>query len=233
MGIDLLPMGRPKPGSELEWSEIMERVYRRKDSEKDVARLQEICLAPYEVIGAPQVGANAEADKWILDLTKEGRLVGDDSSVSDADVLHSWKGHYVIQLLEGVCDGIPSPTRGGHVLSRGGLFSDEFATVDQTSFFGSLLLECDNVLPTTLEGGPPGEIISPLDALAYGRKLLTAAAEARERPIVEPRKGILYWILGRRERNSPHPIAEQIEIVEKAGRWFVFWGERSHPIQIY
>jgi hypothetical protein len=28
-------------------------------------------------------------------------------------------------------------------------------------------------------------------------------------------------------------LAEQLDIVRAAGRWFIFWGERGHPIRAW
>jgi hypothetical protein len=40
--------------------------------------------------------------------------------------------------------------------------------------------------------------------------------------------------LGLAKKEPEHiPIAEQLDIVRAAGRWYIFWGERGHPIRAW
>lgn len=71
MGLDLVVEGCAKPGHEAEWCRFVERSFRDDEiSEADAARLQEISIPGYQRIGAPQVGFDAAADKWILEVRK-------------------------------------------------------------------------------------------------------------------------------------------------------------------
>ena len=46
MGLDLIPMGRPKPGHEEEWQRLMETLYEdREVSDEDTSRRLEISEA--------------------------------------------------------------------------------------------------------------------------------------------------------------------------------------------
>ena len=73
----------------------------------------------------------------------------------------------------------------------------------------------------------------PDDAVVYGRSLLTAADMAERERRSEKRQGGIFSFLGLSKRREPMPIAEQIDIVRAAGRWFIFWGERGHPIRAW
>ena len=71
----------------------------------------------------------------------------------------------------------------------------------------------------------------PEEALAYGRELLAAAEEAETSS-----RGALPKLLlriGLVRSADLVPLAEQLDIVRAAGRWFVFWGERGHAIRAY
>ena len=73
----------------------------------------------------------------------------------------------------------------------------------------------------------------PEEAVAYGKKLL-AAADITESSGGEPeRRRTLFSRLGLSKEVEPIPIAEQLEIVRAAGRWFIFWGERGHAIRAW
>ena len=69
----------------------------------------------------------------------------------------------------------------------------------------------------------------PDEAIAYGRALL-AAADAPEASPVERRRTFRDLFRAKKSAESL-PLAEQLDIVRAAGRWFVFWGQRGHPIR--
>ncbi len=103
---------------------------------------------------------------------------------------------------------------------------------DDTSFRGAFLSDCGDVLSSELLSDAWNHKL-PDEAVAYGRSLLTAAdtAEAEGRRAAR-RRGILSF-LGLAKVREPIPIAEQLEIVRAAGRWFIFWGERGHAIRAW
>jgi hypothetical protein len=73
----------------------------------------------------------------------------------------------------------------------------------------------------------------PEAAVSYGHALL-AAADAAEVSGRAPReRRTLLSRIGVAEATAPVAIAEQINIVRAAGRWFIFWGERGHPIRAW
>ena len=88
----------------------------------------------------------------------------------------------------------------------------------------------------------------PEEAVEYGQALLASA----ENPWVEPpppppppppprEPGFLDRLLGNAppepEPPEPPPTEEDVEemrnILRAAGRWYIFWGERGHPINAW
>ena len=231
MGLDVYPLGKAKPGHEEEWERLMRTLYEdREESEEDAKRRVEISDGPFEAVGAPRVGHDEEANAWILERKNP------DSTLSDAEYIERDKGYYVLELLVGKCDGVPRYSHGS--------INDE---LDETSFRGKFLEFCEGLLEDDLllyrawtRCMPPG------DAVQYGRDLLASA----DNPWVEPpappppsppEPGFLGRLLGRKasEPEPPEPPATEEEIEEArnilraAGRWYIFWGERGHPINAW
>jgi hypothetical protein len=79
----------------------------------------------------------------------------------------------------------------------------------------------------------------PEAALVYGKALLAAAdlaeSEGRTAKSPEPKSTLLSRLGLTKPPKPPEvvPIAEQLAIVRSAGRWYVFWGERGHPIRAW
>jgi hypothetical protein len=213
MGLDLIVEGCAKPGLEREWRQLVERYFADEElSEAEVARFQEISLPAYERIGAPRVGQDSAANQWIL----EARNAKTSDEV--ATVLKEFDGYYVVRLVE--CDGVPRYSNGG-----------AYEGADETSFRGAFLEDCKDVLPEDLLNEAWGHKL-PEQAIAYGRALL-AAADAAEAGQARKQRGSLLSRLGLTKQPEPAAVVDQLEIVRAAGRWFVFWGERGHPIRAW
>ena len=212
MGLDLLVEGCAKPGHEREWRELLERSFTDEElSETEVARFQEVSIPGYERIGAPRVGHDSAANQWILKANNAK------TPEDMAAVLNEFEGYYVVRLVE--CDGVPT-------YSHGGMYDG----ADDTSFRGAFLGACQNVLSKELID-QAWEHKLPEQAVAYGKALLAAADMAAGQPR-EGRKSLLSRLGLARERESI-AIPEQLDIVRTAGRWFIFWGERGHPIRAW
>jgi hypothetical protein len=212
MGLDLIVEGCAKPGHEREWRQLLQRSFAEEDlSEAEVARFGEICIPAYERIGAPRVGYDSAADQWILEARKAK------TPEDVAAVLKEFQGYYVLRLVE--CDGVPRH-------SHGGLYEG----ADETSFRGAFLKDCKDVLSKRLLRQAWNHKF-PEEAVPYGRALI-AAANAAEAAGKEPmRRRTLFSRLGITKETEPLAMAEQLDIVREAGRWFIFWGERGHPIR--
>lgn len=214
MGLDLIVEGCAKPGHETEWRAVMERTCGGAElTEEEIRRFQEISIPAYANVGAPRVGYDAAADAWIIEVRKA-------TTPDEIDaVLETFHGHYALPLVE--CDGLPKYTH-----------SIIFDHVDETSFRGAFLPECDRVLTPALIA-EAWETKFPERAVDYGEALLAAAerATAGDGPTPSPRKqSLLSRLLGRKP-SEPMPRDEQLEIVRAAGRWYLFWGKRGHVIR--
>jgi hypothetical protein len=216
MGLDLVVEGCAKPGHEGEWRRLLERAFADKDlSEAEQERFQAISIPGYERIGAPRVGQDPAADQWIFEA-QEAK-----TAEEKAAVLKEFEGYHVVRLVK--CDGIPRYTHAGL-----------YDGVDETSFRGKFLDQCRDVLSKKLRDDAYNHRF-PDQAVAYGKALLVAAdeAEAGRGPKPEQRqRGFLSRLFSIPEP-EPMTVAEQLNVVRTAGRWFIFWGERGHPIRAW
>jgi hypothetical protein len=214
VGLDLVVEGCAKPGHEPEWQRLLERSFAGQEpSEAEAARFQEISIPGYQRIGAPRVGFNSAANAWIIEARKP-------QTPEDVDVvLKEFHGYYVVRLVK--CDGAAN-------YSNGGLYDG----IDETSFRGAFLTDCRDVLGKDLLNEAWNHKL-PDAAVSYGQALLAAAAAAEAASFApKPRHTILSRI-GLAKAAEPIAIAEQLDIVRAAGRWFIFWGERGHPIRAW
>jgi hypothetical protein len=217
VGLDLVVEACAKPGHEAEWRQILERSFGTDEPQDgDVSRFAEISIPPHERVGAPRVGYDSVADNWIIEASKAS------TPQEVSSVLKECHGYYVLRLVES--DGVPE-------YSHGGLYEG----VDETSFRGSFLSGCNDVLEKELIEEAWGHKF-PEEAIGYGQKLLATASAAaavgpsRKQP---SRRGLLSRL--RRAENTPEsePFEEQLKIAQAAGRWFIFWGERGHAIRAW
>jgi hypothetical protein len=205
MGLDLVVEGCAKPGHEPEWRLLLERSFAGEElSQAEVARFQEICIPGHQRIGAPRVGFDSAADAWIIEV-QEAKTPED-----VAAVLKEFHGYYAVRLVK--CDGVPD-------YSNGTLCEE----IDETSFRGAFLLDCPDVLGEDLLVEAWNSKL-PEAAIWYGEALLAAAAiaEAADVPLV-----------GLAKTAETVAVAEQLDIVRAAGRWFIFWGQRGHAIRAW
>ncbi len=212
MGLDLVAEGCARPGHEAEWRRILERSFGDEPADGDEERFREISIPPFERVGAPRVGVDRAADDWVI---KESKASTPDQV---AEALKEMHGYHVLRLVES--DGIPK-------YSHGGLYDG----VDETSFRGAFLDECGDILPKNLLE-EAWQHKFPEEAVSYGKSLLTAANAAKSgqpeaKPSLLSRLG-----LGKRQSSST-PLEEQVDIVQSAGKWFIFWGERGHAIRAW
>jgi hypothetical protein len=214
MGLDLVVEGCAKPGHEDEWRRLLKRSFADEQlSDAEIARFREICIPGYERIGAPRVGYDSAANEWILKARKAK------TPEEAAAVLKEFQGYHVARLVE--CDGVPK-------YSNGGLYEG----ADETSFRGSFLNDCQDVLNKNLLREAWNHKF-PEAAVAYGKALLAAAEAAEAAPGMPMRRRTLLSRMGLTKEPEPVAIAEQLDIVRAAGRWFMFWGARGHAIRAW
>ena len=214
MGLDLVVEGCAKPGHEDEWRRLLKRSFAEKElSEAEVARFQEISISGYQRIGAPRVGHDSAANEWMLKA--QNAKTPEDAAAA----LKKFEGYYVVRPVE--CDGVPK-------YSSGGLYEG----ADETSFRGAFLKDCEDVLNEDLLNEAWNHKF-PEGAVAYGKALLAAAEAAEAGGRAPKRRRSLLSRLGLAKEREPVEIAEQLDIVRAAGRWFIFWGGRGHPIRAW
>jgi hypothetical protein len=214
MGLDLIVEGCAKPGHEREWRRLLERSFADEGlSEAENARFQEICTPGHQRIDAPRVGHDDDANQWMVEAQK-AQTPGD-----VAAVLKEFEGYYVVRLVE--CDGVPK-------YSNGCLYDG----ADETSFRGAFLNGCQDVLSKDLLSDAWNHKF-PEEAVSYGKALLAAAEAAGVPGRVPKRRHTFLSRLGLSKEPEPVAIAEQLDIVRAAGRWFIFWGERGHAIRAW
>jgi len=134
-------------------------------------------------------------------------------------LLKKFEGYYVVRLVK--CDGVPQ-------YSNGGLYEG----ADETSFRGSFLNDCQDVLKKDLLNDAWNHKF-PEAAITYGKALLAAADSTEAAGRTPKRRHTLLSRLGLAKTDEPIAIAEQLDIVRSARRWFIFWGERGHPIRAW
>ena len=209
MGLDLVVESCAKPNHEREWRQLLEKHYSSDDelSEEEIERFQAVSVPAYERIGAPRVGQDDAANKWAIE-TEEAKTPDE-----IAAALEEWDGYYAVHLVK--CDGVPKYSDGG-----------SYEGVDATSFRGAFLETCPNVITDDLLH-EAWENKFPEQAVTYGKALLAAAdaAESGAAPARKPASG-----RSKKRQAEPAPKAEPLDIVRAAGRWYIFWGERGHPI---
>jgi len=73
----------------------------------------------------------------------------------------------------------------------------------------------------------------PETAISYGQALLAAADAAETAGLAPTLRQSFLSRLRLAKTTEPVAIAEQLDIVRAAGRWFIFWGERGHAIRAW
>jgi hypothetical protein len=165
MGLDCVPLGRPKPGHEAEWQQLMEILYSGgTETEKDEARRCDISIFAYESVGAPLVGESKDADEWALQHKPADR------DLSDAEWIEEIAGHHVLALAPDDCDGLPMYSN-----------APAYDEVDETSFRGQFLQSCVTILEPELLLIAWTIIMPPEQAVEYGKALLDAAKKAQRK----------------------------------------------------
>lgn len=219
MGLDCEPAGKAKPGHEDEWQGYMDELYADKQlSEEQRERLIEISIHAYQNVGAPVVGTDPEADAWVIANKAE------DNERSDEQFVKDMTGYCVLDLVPDTCPGLPRYTNAG------------LYDVDETSFRGQFLNDCEDIIGSEALERAWTNFMPPQDAIAYGNLLLDAARNARENgpPPPQEKAGLMGRLKGLTGGDAGDeddvPLEDKIDILEAAGNWYVFWGERGQPI---
>lgn len=162
-------------------------------------------------VGLPQSGFEAEWNALLDTAYRSGKL--DQSAAERLSKISS--------SPKGDGDGLPR-------FSHGGLYG-----LPSTSFRGSFLTQCESLVGKELVDRAWTAIMRPEDAVDYGKQLI-AAAEQAAKGILKPSYDQKWssWA-GRTFSESTVSVKDQIAILRSAGNWYIYWGERGHPIRAW
>lgn len=211
MGLDWNPLAKPKPGFEAEFEELFRRSPNGSDglTKDELERFQTISSAPYELLGAPRLGLDPEADKWLLGRPTEQ---GDAEKFDQAR--EAMKGLWVLDLLP-KCDGFPLYTNYG-----------AYEGLERYSFRGSFLRDAEHVLgPALLERAYQNQLAEGLSV--FGDALLGVA---REYAINSGVAHIEHAPTVEFQEESPSSIAH---ILFSAAKWCRYWSSRGHGLEVW
>lgn len=228
MGLDLTVLGRPKPAHEEEFRtlflqltrgsppakrSILDRLRgRKRPTTKELsARFQELCIPHYVTIGAPVVGTDTAADRWVHTAMSEGSLPQFETTEA---ALKNLGGYYALEAMT-ECDGFPAYT---HAYAYDG--------VDRASFRGSFLQDCKDILPRDLIERPWASMLAE-ELSEWGHSVASASRDAA---VSENASHVLGKHDIEDDFGSP---ARNIHIADSAARWAMYWSERGHGSEAY
>ena len=217
MGLDMRPMGKPKPGFEQRYIELF-RILQQPEKQKTgfLGKLRgkktvsrddllkewfEIQIPSYETIKAPRVGRDKEADDWMRERYQET-----DKKVSEAGFLKEHEGYYVIELAKEL-DGLPAYRS---------------MNQDENVFRGEFLRDCFDLIGEDLASEAWNTKLAD-EALDYGNRLVKAADKIAVEHNLQNLKD---------QREPPEldedTIESKLHIVYSVGKWLIFYGKNGH-----
>lgn len=217
MGLDMRPMGKPKPGFERRFNQIFNIIQGREKQElsaADKARGKELLtteellnewfenqIPSYETIKAPRVGRDKKADKWIKEQYKET-----DNEISEAEFIKQYKGFYVIELAEEQ-DGVPV------------YISLE---QDRNVFRGQFMTDCVDLIGDDLVSEAWNSKLAA-DALDYGNRLMEVADKIAN-------ENNLQYLKDQREPPDidEDTVESKLHILYSLAKWLIFYGKNGH-----
>ena len=210
MGLDWNPLARPRDGHAEEFIQLfraLEDGAEGDDREKMLERFHEISQAPFELLGAPQVGFDAAADEWLRESLREsGRL----DELPEAQA--AMKGYYVLDLLP-PCDGFP-------VYSNNGAYDG----LDRYSFRAKFLDDVEDVLGPELFGRAHQRMLAP-ELEEYGNRLLAIAETFAES------RGVAAMAHAADAPDDFGTDESRAHILFSAARWCLYWARRGHGLE--
>ncbi|MCU0350153.1 MAG: hypothetical protein MUF43_04890 [Flavobacterium sp.] len=217
MGLDMRPMGKPKPGFEKRFFDIFEMLTKDNypkpsflDKIKGIKHptkdelLQEWLanqIQTYETIKAPKVGRDKEADDWIRNKYKEL-----EKKPPLDEFLQDYNGYYVIELAKEQ-DGVPVYIAMGQ---------------DENVFRGEFLRDCEDIIGEDLMSEAWNTKMAE-ETLVYGNRLMEVADKLAKEHKLEHLKS---------QRFPPDTDEDAIEsklhILFSLAKWLIFYGNNGH-----
>jgi hypothetical protein len=227
MGLDWNPLGKPKPGEEEafygylgatgspdRWMQPSglkhgKSLFRKSVSSEEYFAAQ---ITPYETLGAPQVGIDANADDWILGQYEQAP----NKPPTKEEWLASFRGYYVLELLV-ENDGLP-------------IYSNWPAgnQWEKWSFRAEFLNDCESALGDVLFNQAwLHHMHGPL--AIYAEQLMACAKQYAISNNVEHVLGLRdIPDMGDEHLSRPEHIAH---VISSAARWAKFWSDRGHGME--
>ena len=217
MCLDMRPMGKPKPGFENRFKQIV-RIIEGKEKqkisffdklkgkkEKNKEELLKEWFAnqiqSYETIKAPKVGRDKEADEWIKNKYEEL-----DEKPPFDEFLNEYQGYYVIELAKEK-DGVPVYTS---------------LWQDKNVFRGKFLEGCEDLIGVDLVDEAWNTKLGE-ETLDYGNRLMKIANKIAAEKKLEYLKD---------QRFPPGTdegsIESKLHIVFSLAKWLIFYGKNGH-----
>ncbi|MEP6672208.1 MAG: hypothetical protein ABJF10_23800 [Chthoniobacter sp.] len=210
MGLDWNPGPKAKPGGEAEFEKLWRKLHSKwcwRRAAK-VRRFGEVTLTAFDTLGVPAVGADAAATEW----ARQQAVHRVDKSLTEEQFVRGMNGFRALALVP-PCDGLPRYTNG----SPGGY-------VEAYAFRGQFLKDCTAIIgPELLNAAWNSK--APADTVAYGRALLQRASAFATAQHIDLATVHL--------AEDPETDEFHLDVVQSAGRWCVFWGERGHWLEAY
>ncbi len=217
MGLDMRPMGKPKPGFEKRYHEIFEMI--SKDNIPQPSFLDKLKgkkyptknellqewlanqIQTYETIKSPRVGRDKEAEEWIVNKYNELQ-----QKPPLEQFLKEYDGYYVIELAKEK-DGVPVYIAMGQ---------------DENVFRGQFLQDCIDLIGEDLVNEAWETKLADA-TLDYGQRLMTIADRIANENNLQYLKD---------QRLPPDTELESIEsklhIVYSLAKWLIFYGKNGH-----
>jgi hypothetical protein len=217
MGLDMRPMGKPKPGFEKRFVEIFEMVSQDKIPQsslfdklkrKKLPTKEELLkewfdnqIQSYETIKAPRVGRDKEADDWIRTKYEEF-----EQKPPLDQFLKNYDGYYVIELAKEQ-DGVPVYIA---------------IEQDENVFRGQFLQDCVDIIGEDLVNEAWNTKMAT-ETLDYGNRLMEVADKIAKEHSLEYLKS---------QRIPPDTDEDTIEsklhILFSLAKWLIFYGKNGH-----
>ena len=218
MGLDMVPMGKPQPGFEkrytqiiriIEGSEKQELSFFDKLKGKKLLSKEDLLkewfanqIPAYEAIKAPRVGRDQEADEWL-----KQKYLESDKTVSEALFIMENDGYYVVELAKEL-DGVPVYITMNH---------------DRNVFRGEFMQGCIDLIGEELVAEAWNTKMADA-TLDYGNRLMVVADKIAE-------ENNLQYLKSQRmppEEATEDSIEWKLHIVYSLAKWLIFYGKNGH-----
>ena len=211
------PLGKPKPGFEERFKQIMRIVQEKEKQElsffdklkgKKILSKEELIqewfdnqIESYVTIKAPRVGYDEIANNWIKEKYQES-----DKEVTEEEFLSQYNGFYVIELSEEK-DAVPIYRAMGQ---------------DENVFRGQFLSDCEDLIGEELVAEAWNTKFAD-EALEYGNKLMEVALKIAKENNLEYLKEERYP-----PDTDPGTLESKLHIIFSLARWLIYYGNNGH-----